>query len=111
MSDELTCGFCSENLESLTLSQREDHYEAHFIACGSSTSGIDAESSRRNATATAQRGKKRFQPSVRRPWKKLVEKIENDAFWYPSLGVPPPRNYSPGDAATELLQALTNPHV
>lgn len=99
MSDGLTCGFCSENLESLTLSQREDHYEAHFVAsgCGSSADGVRGESSRRNASnTTAQRGKRRFQPNVREPWEKLVKKIENDVFWYPSLGSPPPRNYTPG---------------
>ena len=91
MSDELVCGFCSQNIEALALSQREDHYEAHFLAFGneSVTTGVRAESSRQSAT-----GKDKLN---HKPWKNLGKKLENDVFWYPSLGIPPPRNYTPGD--------------
>jgi hypothetical protein len=26
----------------------------------------------------------------------MKRKVENDVFWYPSLAVPPPRNFTPG---------------
>ncbi|KAJ3572815.1 hypothetical protein NP233_g2834 [Leucocoprinus birnbaumii] len=100
MSDDLTCGFCSENLESLTLSQREDHYEAHFLETGCGTSAGSSlkptSSQQNNPKITGQRWKKRSQPNARESWKKLVNKIENDVFWYPSIGGSPPRNYTPG---------------
>lgn len=89
MSDKLVCGFCLQNIEALALSQREDHYEAHFLAFGNENVEARAESSRQNAT-----GKAKFN---HKPWKNLSKKLENDVFWYPSLGTPPPRNYTPGD--------------
>jgi len=89
MSDELVCGFCSQNIEALALSQREDHYEAHFLAFGNESVTSAAESSRQNAI-----GKDKLN---HKPWKNLGKKLENDVFWYPSLGIPPPRNYTPGD--------------
>lgn len=94
MPDELVCGFCSQNIENLALSQREDHYEAHFLASdhGDVASAVRTEISRRNITEKNRLNHK--------PWKNLVRKIENDVFWYPSLGIPPPRNYTPGDMPT-----------
>lgn len=94
MPDELVCGFCSQNIENLALSQIEDHYEAHFLASdhGDVASAVRTEISRRNITEKNRLNHK--------PWKNLVRKIENDVFWYPSLGIPPPRNYTPGDMPT-----------
>jgi hypothetical protein len=102
MLDELTCGFCSESLEPLTLAQREDHYETHFSFCGATPANDVnlAESSRQSTSNTGQREKNRFHPNPKESWRRLVQKIENDVFWYPSLGVPPPRNFTPGSDAT-----------
>ncbi|KAF7778891.1 hypothetical protein Agabi119p4_3236 [Agaricus bisporus var. burnettii] len=91
MTDHFTCAFCPEDLQTLTISQRQDHYEAHLLAISqTNVPNVQASSSKRL------QAKRQFYSGPTESWKAMKRKVENDVFWYPSLGVPPPRNFTPG---------------
>lgn len=107
MTDHFTCAFCPEDLQTLTISQRQDHYEAHLLAISqTNVPNVQASSSKRL------QAKRQFYSGPTESWKAMKRKVENDVFWYPSLGVPPPRNFTPGeleDSSIEASQTVSTP--
>lgn len=96
------CQLCNANLENLTASQRQQHYDVHLDPSSSSTRGLayfavrlltsfieQPSSSSRKSTIS----KDLFKPlRLQKPERKKSE----DDFWYPAQSRPPPDNYSPG---------------
>jgi hypothetical protein len=89
-SESISCAICSQVLDSLALTEREEHYEHHFH--------------RRQLTVSH----KSFQllGKVKRKW---MDGKENDVFWYPSQATLPPSNYTPG-RSTKLTSSLSCLH-
>lgn len=76
------CALCSQDLDFLTIPDRELHYQQHFDQPSSSSSGQTKPRS-----VDTSKPKKNWKP-------KLFQ--ENDTFWRSSQLEPPPANYTPG---------------
>lgn len=78
------CALCYANLDSMSITQREIHYETHF------SSMIADTPSSANAIASSQSVKSK----VKKIWPRLKE---TDDFWYPAhTSTPPPSSFTPG---------------
>lgn len=114
------CAFCYLNLDFMTITQREAHYEHHLtddpatqheglfrevlafcvtpLNCspsGSRSAPIDLE--RLPDSSTFFKALSINQNDTRVPAKKKFRLIkETDAFWYPGLETTPPRSHVPG---------------
>ncbi|KAF8969883.1 peptidase family C78-domain-containing protein [Flammula alnicola] len=97
----LQCAFCFLDLDSLSISQREAHYEDHFIndlgngSEGSQIAPIVVEPVAEPPTSS--KGRMNTSEIKRdRPKKKFQFVKETDVFWYPAQETPPPSSCTPG---------------
>lgn len=118
LRDILECQLCNRLLDTLTLAEREEHYDRHFreeppgkltnhtytshthhrthlhsVATSSSTKPLSTSG-----------GSGSHPPSKSSKWRSKSKtsffsgnKDHLDVFWYPSLSDPPPSNYTPGE--------------
>ncbi|KAG6871024.1 hypothetical protein C0992_011854, partial [Termitomyces sp. T32_za158] len=96
----IDCGFCSENLNGLTLPEREEHYELHFSAAPGSPKSSQGAQVPRTSTPVEKniqfsKESKKFHDKGKQ---KETETVQSDTgvFWHCGLSVPPPQNYTQG---------------
>lgn len=115
-SASFLCAFCSMELYSLSIGQREAHYDLHLnddateqhegpikfttlwsssltSSSGSRSVPIDIECIPESSTSLKALP---INSSPNRPPKKFRWGKQSDTFWYAGLDTPPPRNYVPG---------------
>ncbi|KAJ3984194.1 peptidase family C78-domain-containing protein [Lentinula detonsa] len=95
----LQCQLCWENIEKLTVSERQRHYDNHLEGRSSPQSGSSAS---RRSDSWFSKGKSKMMFVNR-------EK-EQDVFWHPAMQTPPPTNFIPG-LIPVLKKALLKSHA
>ncbi|KAA1474854.1 DUF1671-domain-containing protein [Dentipellis sp. KUC8613] len=99
-SDLLQCQICSANLEDLSMTARQAHYEVHF----------NEQPQAASSTASLNKSSTLKPPSfIKSPMHKYKTWTKDDTFWYPSEEVEPPDNFSPG-LIPLIKRALTVAH-
>lgn len=93
----ISCGICSQTLNTLTLIERQAHYELHF------NQESQRESSFNNGSYRP------FQVFNKVKRKCIGGAKENDVFWYPSLSSSSsiPSNYTPGKGTVININVVT----
>ena len=95
--DSVDCAFCHANLDSMSVSQREIHYENHF----SSMMGDNPPQSSSSAKAIVS------SQSVKSKGKKIWPRFnETDDFWYPAHISTPPPSFTPGIVSRSIPPAV-----
>ncbi|KAJ6606550.1 peptidase family C78-domain-containing protein [Mycena vulgaris] len=85
------CQLCSANLDHLSVSQREQHYDKHF------NDEPKAPSSSKPFTSASSSSKLPDSDSVPKCiWKDWRHHKGQDQFWYPAQSSKPPSNFTPG---------------
>ncbi|KAJ6618321.1 peptidase family C78-domain-containing protein [Mycena sp. CBHHK59/15] len=77
------CQLCSANLDKLSVSQRQQHYEKHFR-------------DKPQASSNASSSKTLCKPGSPFSWKQWGHQKGQDQFWYPAQSSQPPPNFTPG---------------
>lgn len=90
------CALCYANLDSMSITQREIHYETHF----SSMIGDNPPSL---ASAKAIASSQSVKSKVKKIWPRLKE---TDDFWYPAHINTPPPSFTPGIVSCYIQPAV-----
>ncbi|KJA18602.1 hypothetical protein HYPSUDRAFT_144808 [Hypholoma sublateritium FD-334 SS-4] len=93
-SASFLCAFCSAELCSLSIAQREAHYDLH----------LNDDSAELHEALPV-----KSSPNIL-PKKKLRWGKQSDTFWYAGLDTPPPRNYVPAGLIHVLRKGLAKGH-
>jgi hypothetical protein len=105
-STSIACGICSKPLDGLTLSEREEHCEHHFV--GEQPNEQYADTPGESSHKAGRQKSSELLGKVKRKW---METKEMDVFWYPSQATSPPSNYTPGWRTISCDLALNNAHI
>ncbi|KAJ7929281.1 peptidase family C78-domain-containing protein [Mycena leptocephala] len=91
-TSSIQCQLCSTNLDRLSVSQREQHYDKHFSdePIASSSSNKKPNGSEKPANSDSKSSPKKFN------WKDWIVPKGQDTFWYPTQNSQPPSNHIPG---------------
>jgi hypothetical protein len=81
------CALCYANLDSISVPQREIHYENHFSSMMGDNPPRSPSSSKAIASSQSVKSK------VKRIWPHFKE---TDDFWYPAHASTPPPSFTPG---------------
>ncbi|PPQ74213.1 hypothetical protein CVT26_004504 [Gymnopilus dilepis] len=97
-SQSLQCLFCLAQLDLLSISQREAHYEHHLINDWIETTNEDVRNSPRETLSKPLAAPQRHSelPGTNVKKSGFPCKNERDDFWYPALNTPPPPSFTPG---------------
>ncbi|KZT26492.1 DUF1671-domain-containing protein [Neolentinus lepideus HHB14362 ss-1] len=96
-SGDLVCQFCQQDLQSLSIPDREDHYDVHFAEFDDTHEHNDYKL---HSTAKSMSSPPKSMFTPRKP-KKLfslsnLKDVDRNLFWHPHLDTPPPPNFTPG---------------
>ncbi|TFK54817.1 hypothetical protein OE88DRAFT_1732116 [Heliocybe sulcata] len=78
---DLLCQFCQADLQSLTVPEREHHYNAHLA---------EPDSAPTKPSLSIPRKTKKFSP-----FQTFWKDTDHNIFWHPRLPTPPPSNFTP----------------
>ncbi|KAF9072965.1 peptidase family C78-domain-containing protein [Rhodocollybia butyracea] len=97
------CQLCYANIESLSISERQRHYDAHFQEPQANASNHPRSGSLKKSSSWTSKGKWRIPTAAN---------LENDqdVFWYPAIQTLPPSNFTPG-LVPVLKKALLKSHA